>query len=314
MEPNDFETNGVKIHYPEVCNVGDIPDYLAPLYTEIVTKYIPQFLSKLKLPYMVIGGRASNIYSLKKVPSTDWDIVVDFGGESLKDNIQSAFNLTNIISKFIEKNLSKSWARPIKISVSFKEFDTYYLFQIGMTDPYSDRDIKFIDIHTCHESTVVGVGQYCNYIKNAVFKEDIAYAPLEYMSKELSGMDAIRRNVFQKTYDLYKQDFSGDIEIKRAKVINLIAEIQNIADDEMDENESEKSVLPGQNTTDFCKKSVSLTDSKRIEKMRKKMQKLEKYFDKYSSYCEEKLSYQILTYREKIKYDRTHDRKENFPK
>ena len=46
-----------------------------------------------------------------------------------------------------------------------------------------------VDIHHCHESSVPGIGDYCNYAQRAVrsSKDGIVYAPKDFIVAELVG-------------------------------------------------------------------------------------------------------------------------------
>jgi hypothetical protein len=277
----------IKPTLPGLCDLGDVPDYLASVYADVTDNIFPDFLRSItqKYKYMVIGGRASNIYSKIKTPSADWDIVVEFKG-SESEQVSAATIFVNLIENYVSGKLPKNWSGIVGVNFESKDFGGHFLFQVGIIDPYSDRDIKFVDIHMCHNSSISGVGNYCDYISNSKIHDGIYYAPKLFLDKELKGVVENRKKLSHNTL-LSLEDFSKDREKLSGIIVDLIEDIVDIT-------ENEKTL-----------------DENKTKKVKKLTSKLNENFEEYLQYCDHEIRTKMLAYKENIKYERTKARFDN---
>lgn len=268
---------------PPVCDLGDIPDYMAKVYTKASELLVPSFLKENKfLEYMVIGGRAANQYSNKHVPSADWDIILNVKNDG--SPLKQAVVMADKIRKYVQARLN-GWKTGAHIDIETKDFGDHYMFQVGIVDPYTGRSFKFVDLHTCHDSQIPLVGNYCDYIHQVKIFEDIKYAPKDFVKKELSGVLARRKSISKKTDNVLSKDFGSKIE-----------KLEELLDDTFDELDDEIDKLS------------------KNEKAKQMLNRITNIFEKYSSYCRDKLRYLMLSYKENLKYKRTHDRYNSLKK
>jgi len=261
-----IETDVPKV--PKACDIGLIPDYFAPIYTKIVNEYLPAYLSR-ETSYLIIGGRAFNLYMKRQVPSVDWDIV-------LQGDVEMQSRFSSNISNYLNTRLrgETNWVSIVQAITNEKiPIDQHYLFRVSIIDPYSQTEYQVVDIHTCYTSE--NKLDYCDYMNHANVVDGIRYAPLSVLKADLLG-------IFKKRYSLYT---ASKKYVKKQQIETMGDELHETLDDLYDH--------------DVVKKHVEL---------RKMIAQFSEDFYEYESLLCSDIDSESLLYREYIKYKRTKDR------
>lgn len=176
---------------PQECqSLPWVPDYLAPTYARILEELIPAFLRQTKRSYLIIGGRAVNVYASSPVVTADWDLTV-FSKGPYSTQVREVSLFGEEMARYL-----REYGLNSQVSVRSTESPPDFVFRVSLVDPYLDQAFDLADLHNCRPS-FSAKGNYCELVPTLY--QGLAYAPKEFLLAELQAVLSKRQKVAQKS-------------------------------------------------------------------------------------------------------------------
>ncbi len=183
---------------------GNIPEYLAEAFIEVSNNMIPFWLGRddggRETRYMVVGGRAVNVYSKTPLPSNDWDIIVITSDKAETERFTA--DLTSFLSVVVSADPKLSSVVNGIESFSIKlggGGDSNILWRIAIRDNFTELKFPVVDIKMCPQEKGGAIGDICNWYAGAVTEVDnVFYAPRDMVVLDLERITRIREDLYNE--------------------------------------------------------------------------------------------------------------------